>query len=163
MRAVFGIAMLRALAADLRVLAGQGLSAEQADRMVENALGVLGVPIGLCANLRVNGRDRLVPMAIEEPSVIAAASNAAKLLRGGAGIETEVSPALMIGQVQLLDVRDPTSAETAIARAKDELLAQANAPHARLVAAGGGARDVEVHRLPPLDADDPPRVSTGGP
>lgn len=141
--------------AALKVLAGNGLSAEQADRMVENALGVLGVPIGLCANLRVNSRDRLVPMAIEEPSVIAAASNAAKLLRGGSGIATEVSPALMIGQVQLLDVRDPTSAETAIARAKDELLAKANSAHPRLVGAGGGACDVEVHRLPPLDADDP--------
>lgn len=141
--------------AALKVLAGNGLSAEQADRMVENALGVLGVPIGLCANLRVNSRDRLVPMAIEEPSVIAAASNAAKLLRGGSGIATEVSPALMIGQVQLLDLRDPTSAETAIARAKDELLAQANSAHPRLVGAGGGACDVEVHRLPPLDADDP--------
>jgi hydroxymethylglutaryl-CoA reductase len=140
----------------LRVLSGEaGLSADQADQMIENALGLLALPIGLCANLRVNGRDRLVPMAIEEPSVIAAASHAAKLLRSGEGMVTEVTQALMVGQVQLLDVRDPTTAETAILKAKDELLALANSKHPRLVQAGGGAKDVEVRKLPPMANDDP--------
>ncbi|PIE17623.1 MAG: hydroxymethylglutaryl-CoA reductase, degradative [Proteobacteria bacterium] len=140
----------------LRVLSGEGgLSAEQADQMIENALGLLSLPIGLCVNLRVDGRDRLVPMAIEEPSVIAAASHAAKLLRDDDGVITEVTPALMFGQVQLLDVRDPITAETAIHEAKDELLALANSKHPRLIQAGGGAKDVEVRGLPPLERDDP--------
>src|SRR4051812_34041639 len=70
----------------------EGLALEHADRMVENAIGVFGVPLGLCLNLRVDGRDRIVPMAIEEPSVIAAASAAAKLLRDGEGIVSIVAP-----------------------------------------------------------------------
>ncbi|MBW2733152.1 MAG: hydroxymethylglutaryl-CoA reductase, degradative [Deltaproteobacteria bacterium] len=132
-----------------------GLSVEQADKMVENALGVLGVPIGLCANLRVDHRDWLVPMAVEEPSVVAAASHAAKLLRGGGGIMSEVSAPLMIGQVQLLDVADFDAAAAAISEAREELIERANANHPYLVGAGGGARDVELRRLDPLDDDDP--------
>ena len=140
----------------LRVLSGEaGLTGEQADQIVENALGLLALPIGVCANLRVNGRDRLVPMAVEEPSVIAAASHAAKLLRSGDGIETEVSTPLMVGQVQLLDVDDPARAREAVLGAREELLAAANGEHARLVAAGGGAKDIEVRELPPLGPDDP--------
>lgn len=132
-----------------------GLRPEQAERMIENAIGVLGVPIGVCVNLRVDGRDRIVPMAIEEPSVIAAASHAAKLLRSTGGVVSEVAAPLMEGQVQLLDVQDPDRAETSVARARQRLLARANRLHPRLVAAGGGARDIAVHRLPPADEDDP--------
>jgi hydroxymethylglutaryl-CoA reductase len=139
-----------------QVLSGaQGLSTEQADQMVENALGVFGLPVGLCANLRINGRDRLVPMCVEEPSVVAAASHAAKLLRGGAGIRADVSDPLMIGQVQLLDVPDFAAAREAIMAARDELLSRANSNHPRLLAAGGGARDIELERLEPMSHDDP--------
>ena len=81
---------------DLRVFSGEeGLSPEQADHMVENTLGTVAVPLGLCVNLRVNDRDWFVPMAIEECSVIAAASHAAKLLRGGKGIQAEVTSSKM--------------------------------------------------------------------
>lgn len=139
-----------------KVLSGvSGLSVEQADQMVENALGVFGLPVGLCANLRVNGRDRLVPMCVEEPSVVAAASHAAKLLRGGAGIVAEVSEPLMIGQVQLMDVPDLAAARAAIHGARDELLSRANSNHPRLLAAGGGARDLEIELLEPMECDDP--------
>jgi hydroxymethylglutaryl-CoA reductase len=138
----------------LRVISGEcGLSAEQADNMVENALGVVGLPLALCVNLRVDGRDWLVPMAVEEASVVAAASHAAKLLRAGGGTWTEVSPAHMIGQIQLLDVPDHDAAEAAILAARSELIAQANTRDACLVSVGGGARDVQVRRLPKLESD----------
>ena len=132
-----------------------GLSDEQANRMVENVLGVMGLPLGLCVNMRVDERDCLIPMATEEPSVVAAASYAAKLLRAGGGVTTTVSAPHMIGQIQLLDVADPSSAEEAVLAAKGELLEKANSGHPRLVAAGGGAIDVEVNHLPRVDDDDP--------
>ena len=138
------------------VLSGlDGLDDGQADRMVENALGVIGLPLGVCVNLQINGDDILVPMAVEEPSVIAACSYAAKLLRAGGGIDCEVSDPLMIGQIQILDVPDHKVATEAILGAKDELLALADSKHRKLTAAGGGARDLEVHRLPPRDDGDP--------
>ena len=141
---------------DLRVLSGEaGLCDEQADHMVENALGFTALPLGVCVNLKVNDRDRLVPMAVEEASVIAAASHAAKLLRAGGGVRTEVSAPRMIGQIQLLDVPNPQAAEAAILAVKDEFLAQANTTDACLVQSGGGAVDLEVHHLPPMATDDP--------
>ena len=139
---------------DLLVLAGdEGLCAEQADHMVENVLGVLGMPFGVCVNLRVDGRDRLVPMAIEEPSVVAAASHAAKLMRAGGGVHTSVSPSYMIGQIQLLDVPDLGAARRAILGAREELLRRANTRDACLVSHGGGAVDVEVRELAPRPGD----------
>ncbi len=132
-----------------------GLSDEQANRMVENVLGVTSLPLGVCVNLRVDGRDCLVPMATEEPSVVAGASHAAKLLRLGGGVSTEVSPAHMVGQVQLLDVPDPEEAIGAIQAAKPDLLARANEGDPQLVAAGGGALDLELQLLEPLGPEDP--------
>ncbi len=141
---------------DLRVISGEScLCAEQADNMVENALGVTSLPLALCVNLQVNGRDCLVPMAVEEASVVAAASHAAKLLRAGGGLETIVSPAHMIGQIQVLEVEDAGRAEAALLAAKPELLAAANTRDACLVGVGGGARDLEVRHLPPEGPDDP--------
>jgi hydroxymethylglutaryl-CoA reductase len=141
---------------ELRVLTGdEGLCAEQANHMVENALGVIGVPLALCVNLQVDGRDWLVPMAVEEASVVAAASHAAKLLRAGGGIRTRVTPSNMIGQIQLLDVPDPAAAEQAILEQRDELLQSASSLDPCLVRAGGGAIDIEVRHLPPLESDDP--------
>lgn len=127
-----------------------GLSDEQADRMVENVLGVMSLPLGLCVNLLIDGRECLVPMAVEEPSVVAAASFAAKLLRAGGGVTCEVTPPHMIGQIQLLEVPDIARAERLVFAAKAELLAAANEGHPSLVAAGGGAFDLEVQHLAPL-------------
>ena len=143
-------------AADLSSLAGdRGLRDAQADQMVENAVGILGMPLGVCANLRVDGRDYVVPMAVEEPSVIAASSHAAKMLRAGGGVLSRVTEPLVVGQIQLLEVADPELATAAVRRAEAELLALANGKHHALVGAGGGARAIEVRRLPRLDADDP--------
>jgi len=124
-----------------------GLSDEQANRMVENVLGVMGLPLGLCCNLVVDGEDRLVPMSVEEPSVVAAASFASKLLRAGGGITTEVTPPHMVGQIQILDVPDANAATEAILGHKAQLIELANGGHPNLVKAGGGAVDVEVHQL----------------
>jgi len=141
---------------DLAVLeASGGLSSAQANQMVENALGVLGIPLGVCVNLRVDGRDWLLPMAVEEPSVIAACSNAAKMLRGGDGIRASLTAPLMIGQIQLLDVPDVGAARAAILAEADALLALANYGHPSLLAAGGGAVGLEVVEHPPMDSADP--------
>ena len=133
---------------DLRRLSGEeGLLAEQANHMVENALGVMGLPLGVCVNLRINGRDRLAPMATEEPSVVAAASHAAKMLRAGGGITVQASLSLMEGQVQVLDLEDPDAAEAAIMAEQYGLLRLANRMDPCLVEAGGGARELRVRRL----------------
>jgi len=132
-----------------------GLTVEAADRMVENAVGVHALPLGLCVNLTIDGEDRVAPMVVEEPSVVAAASHAAKLLRAGGGIETHASAPIVVGQVQLLDVPEFDAAERAIMSASNELLAEANEAHRRLIAAGGGARSLELRRLEPQGDDDP--------
>jgi hydroxymethylglutaryl-CoA reductase len=131
------------------------LEIDAADKMIENAVGVLPLPLGVGVNLRVNDIDRLVMMALEEPSVIAGLSNAAKKLRKGGGVAVEVSEPLMIAQIQLLDVADLDAAEERIMAAKNEILERANEVDAPLVAAGGGARDLELRRLIPAGPDDP--------
>src|SRR5579883_744918 len=83
-----------------------GLDAETADKFVENVLGTYALPYGVALNVRINGRDRVVPMVVEEPSVVAAASNAAKMVRAGGGFHAEVDSPLMISQIQLVDVAD---------------------------------------------------------
>ncbi len=128
-------------------LDGGGLSAETADKFVENVLGTYGLPYGVTLNVRVNGQDHVVPMVVEEPSVVAAASNASKMVRSGGGFEVEVDPPVMISQVQLIHVKDRAAAMKAIMEAKSEILARADAAVPGLVGRGGGARDVEVREL----------------
>jgi hydroxymethylglutaryl-CoA reductase len=132
-----------------------GLTEQHADRMIENVIGTIGVPLGVCANLIIDGRDRLVPMATEEPSVVAAACHAAKLLRAGGGVTSTVSESIMVGQIQILGVPDLDHAENAITAEVLPLLALANSGHPRLSAAGGGAQDIEMRRLMPYGDDDP--------
>lgn len=115
-----------------------------ADRMIENAVGTIAIPLGIAANFRVNGVDYLVPMATEEPSVIAAASNAALIARELGGFHASSTAPVMTAQVQVLDVADPHGARLRLLEARDELLALANAQDPLLVRLGGGARDVEV-------------------
>ena len=123
------------------------LTLAQADKMIENVVGVYSLPLGIATNFLVNGRDYLVPMAIEEPSVVAAASHAARLLRQSGGITAIASEPLMIGQVQLLGIADPHGAAVALLAAKAEVLALANQQDPLLVSVGGGAKDVEVRVL----------------
>jgi hydroxymethylglutaryl-CoA reductase len=117
------------------------------DRMIENVVGVMPLPLGIATNFRINGTDRLVPMAIEEPSVVAAASNAAKVARSAGGFAAQSTAPVMIGQVQVLDVPDPVAARLRVLDKKEDLLAAANAKDPVLVKFGGGAKDLEVRIL----------------
>lgn len=120
------------------------LGFEVANRMVENLIGVMPVPLGVAANFLINGRDFVVPMAIEEPSVIAAASNAAKMTRPTGGFHATSTDPIMIGQIQIVGVMDVNRARFEILAHKDEFLKHANAQDPVLISLGGGARDVEV-------------------
>ena len=123
------------------------LGIETADRMIENVLGTFELPLGVAVNFLINGKDYLIPMAIEESSVVAAASNAAKIARIKGGFTTESTNPLMIGQLQLLDVEDVVGAAQKIMDYKKEILQLANAQDKILVEFGGGAKDIEVRIL----------------
>ena len=125
---------------------GQGiLSIERADKMIENVVGTFELPLGIATNFRINDRDVLIPMAVEEPSIVAGASFAAKLVRDGGGFRTSSTRSLMIGQVQLVRVPDHGAAADAILAHREELLAVANDQSSSLAKLGGGAEDIEVH------------------
>lgn len=130
-----------------RALEGGGLDADTADKFVENVLGTYGLPYGVALNVRVNGHDHVVPMVVEEPSVVAAASNASKMIRAGGGFVAEVDEPLMISQVQLIEVDDREGAKSRILAEREDLLARADQAVPGLVARGGGARDLEVRFL----------------
>src|SRR5450631_3767294 len=119
---------------DLETLDGGGLDTAAADRIVENVVGVYALPLGLGLNFRVNGTDVLVPMVVEEPSVIAAASNAARMVREGGGFEAEADPPVMTAQIELLGVADVALARARIEGAVGELMSMAGATLPRLVA-----------------------------
>lgn len=134
---------------ELQALCGlDSLPLELANLMIENAVGTFSLPLGLGLNLTVNGRDYLVPMAIEEPSVVAAVSFAAKLVRQSGGFQAETTAPVMAAQVQVTRVGDPEQARERVLAAKAEILALADSFHPALVRRGGGARDVEVRLLP---------------
>ncbi|UCH57264.1 MAG: hydroxymethylglutaryl-CoA reductase, degradative [Candidatus Bathyarchaeota archaeon] len=122
---------------------GGGLSPGLADRMIENVVGTMAYPFGVAVNFRINGRDRLIPMVLEEPSVVAAASNMARLMREGEGIKTSSTDPVMIGQIQVLDVPDIDSALETLSEEKQRLLEHANQQDPVLVRVGGGARDLQ--------------------
>jgi len=121
---------------------------EVADHMIENAIGVLGLPLGVGLNFLINGQERLVPMAVEEPSVVAAASFAARIVREAGGFFAEADPSLMIGQIQLVGVEDLAQASERLLAATGRILAAANAVHPKMLKRGGGARKLEVRPLP---------------
>ncbi len=124
-----------------------GLEIATADRMIENAIGTLALPFGIALNVQVNGTDYLVPMAIEEPSVVAAASNAAKRVRASGGFQATMDESLMTAQIEIHDVPSAASALVRVREARAELLALANAAIPGLCERGGGARDVTVRDL----------------
>ncbi|MBN1123141.1 MAG: hydroxymethylglutaryl-CoA reductase, degradative [Anaerolineae bacterium] len=133
---------------ELAILTGEsGLTPALADRLIENVVGVFGMPLGIAANFVVNGRDVLIPMAVEEPSVVAAASHIAKLVRSNGGFKASATPPEMIGQIQILDLVDLPAAKQAILDNKSDLLAAAAQTDPFLVSIGGGPRDIEVRIL----------------
>lgn len=124
-----------------------GLKLEQADRMVENVIGAIPTPLGIAVNFLINGKDYLIPMATEEPSVIAAASNAAKMARVKGGFTTSSTEPIMFGQIQVVDLKNPAKAKKAILATKKEILKKANAQDPVLISRGGGAKDLDVKML----------------
>ena len=126
---------------------GGGLTMEVADRMIENVVGTISYPFGIAVNFKINGRDRLIPMATEEPSVVAAASNMARIMRDGDGIKTSSTDPVMIGQIQVLDTPNINAAVKALNEAKNGLLDLANQQDPILVRFGGGARDIQSRIL----------------
>ncbi|MEM3986283.1 MAG: hydroxymethylglutaryl-CoA reductase, degradative [Candidatus Methanomethylicia archaeon] len=120
------------------------LSIDLADKMIENVIGTFELPFGIAVNFLINGRDYIIPMVIEEPSVVAAASNAARIMREGGGIFTNSTPPIMIGQIQLVNVLSSRKAAFQILSHKDEILKIANEKDPILFGLGGGAKDLEV-------------------
>ena len=130
----------------LNVMKGEGsLPLSVADGMIENVIGRFELPLGVATNFQVNGKDYLVPMAVEEPSVVAAASYMAKLARLNGGFEAYSDRPIMRGQIQVMGVQDLKSAKERILKHKDELVYAANEKDKTLVGLGGGCEDLEVH------------------
>jgi len=140
-------------AEDLSAWTTGGLSPEAADHMIENVIGLHSLPLGIALNFEVNGRDVLVPMAIEEPSVVAGASFMAKLARAGGGFTATTTDPLMIGQMQVINVANLHEAKLKLYEHKAELLSEADTIDPVLKKFGGGARDLEVRII---DADASP-------
>jgi len=120
------------------------LDLEIADRMIENVIGTMAYPFGIATNFLINEKDYLIPMVIEEPSVVAAASNAAKMTRSKGGIYTSSTGPIMIGQIQLVNIKDPYAQKMRILEEKEEILKIANEQDPVLIKFGGGAKDIEV-------------------
>ncbi|MGB3246841.1 MAG: hydroxymethylglutaryl-CoA reductase, degradative [Sulfitobacter sp.] len=134
---------------DLDTLAGADqLSLETANGMIENVIGKFELPLGVATNFTVNGKDYLIPMAVEEPSVVAAASYMARIVRENEGFRTSATAPIMRAQIQVLRPADVESAIENLNAARDELITLANAKDKVLIGLGGGCKDIEVHSFP---------------
>lgn len=124
------------------------LTKDGADKMIENVIGVMGLPVGLGLNFLINSRDYVVPLVVEEPSIVAALSSAAKLVRAAGGFSVTSSEPILIGQVQVVDVPHAGKARNMLLRHKTQIVNLANSLHPKMVARGGGAKDLEVFIYP---------------
>lgn len=135
--------------ADAKILSGEaGLSAQDADHMIENVIGTFSLPMGIARYFKVNGREVSVPMVVEEPSIVAGASFMAKLALRTGGFFAHTSSPEMIGQLQIINLDDPASARMKLLAEKDALLADAAQVDPLLTSLGGGPRDLEVRFIP---------------
>jgi hydroxymethylglutaryl-CoA reductase len=143
---------------EVKILQSTGaLEMELADRMIENVVGAFPLPLGIAMNFLINKKDYMIPMTIEEPSVVAAATYAAKMARKKGGFFTSSTDPVMIGQIQAVEINDPFAAKMKILSAKNEILEKANEQDPMLVSVGGGAKDLEVKVI---DAKTGPMVIT---
>ncbi|MFZ0487622.1 MAG: hydroxymethylglutaryl-CoA reductase, degradative [Arenicellales bacterium] len=124
------------------------LNVRTADKMIENVISVMGLPVGLALNFVINDKEYVIPLVVEEPSIVAALGSAAKVVRGCGGFFSESTDAILIGQVQVVGVRHTAKAKSAVLQRKQEIINLANSLHPKMVARGGGARDIEVHTHP---------------
>ena len=126
------------------ISASHQLQLNVADKMIENVVGVFGLPMGVALNFYINQRDYVVPLVVEEPSIVAGLSGAARMARLGGGYTASASEPILIGQVQAVIGTDPEAAMQALLEHRDDILALANSLHPKMVARGGGALDIEV-------------------
>lgn len=137
---------------DLRALetSDHTLKLHIADKMIENVIGVLGLPVGLGLNFLVNGKDYVVPLSVEEPSIVAGLSGAARTARLSGGFEARTTDPILIGQVQVVNLDDPERRKQELLDRSEEILNLANSLHPKMLARGGGAKDIEVflHQAP---------------
>src|SRR5690606_7992936 len=126
------------------------LDLSAADKMIENVVGVMGLPLGLGMNLVVNAKQYIAPMVVEEPSVVAALGSACKLIRSCGGFAAESTDPILIGQIQVVNLPNMEKAKRKLRDRAQEVVNLANSFHPNMVARGGGARDIElfVHPLP---------------
>ncbi len=127
-----------------KMISSKGLPIEIADRMIENVIGTFELPLGIATNFLIDGKDYLIPMVIEEPSVVAAASNAAKMARESGGFFTDYTGSIMIGQIQVAKLKDPYAAKFEVLKNKDEIIKKANECDPVLLKLGGGCKSVEA-------------------
>jgi hydroxymethylglutaryl-CoA reductase len=146
-------------ASDFRALASgrHTLDLAAADKMVENVVGVMGLPLALGMNLVVNDKQYIVPMVVEEPSVVAAMGSACKLVRMCGGFRAQATDPVLIGQIQVVNLRDIESAKQALRKHRRDIINLANSFHPNMVARGGGARDIELH-VHPLPSSGKPML-----
>ncbi len=136
---------------EVKILQSTGaLDIELANRMIENVVGTFPLPMGIAMNFLINGKDYMIPMAIEEPSVVAAATYAAKMARVKGGFFTSSTDPVMIGQIQAVEIKDPFASKIKILQAKKEILQKANEMDPMLISVGGGAKDLEVRVIDAL-------------
>jgi hydroxymethylglutaryl-CoA reductase len=156
-RAVYERGVLNA--SDFRALAsGQHtLDLAAADKMIENVVGVMGLPLGLGMNLVVNSKQYIVPMVVEEPSVVAALGSACKLVRTSGGFHAEATDPVLIGQIQIVNLKDIESAKQSLRAHRRDIINLANSFHPNMVARGGGAREIELH-VHPLPSSGKPML-----
>ena len=137
---------------DLRALetSDHTLKLHIADKMIENVIGVLGLPVGLGLNFLVNGKDYVVPLSVEEPSIVAGLSGAARTARLSGGFDASTTDPILIGQVQVVNLDDPERRRQELLDRSEEILNLANSLHPKMLGRGGGAKDVEVflHEAP---------------
>ena len=129
------------------LLGPEALGIDRADRMIENVVGTFQLPLGIATNFKIDGREYLIPMAVEEPSVVAGASYAARLFREGGGFTTSYTGSIMSGQIQLVSLSSPWGAKLDVLAARERILDLANRQDPPLVQVGGGAKDLEVRIL----------------
>jgi len=133
---------------EVRLLSsGHALNLAEANRMIENVVGVFQMPFGIATNFLINGKDYLIPMVIEEPSVVAAASNGARMVRMKGGFAATTTAPVMIGQIQVTDLPDPRNAVLKVLSEKEKIISKANEQDPVLVSLGGGAKDVEARMI----------------
>ncbi|MEC7860104.1 MAG: hydroxymethylglutaryl-CoA reductase, partial [Pseudomonadota bacterium] len=132
---------------ELLIKESQILSPNNADKMSENVIGVFGLPMSIATNFLINDKEYIVPMVVEEPSIVAGVSGAAKIIKRSGGFEAKMTESLLIGQIQVLSLNDINEAVSILEKNKNNLLKKANEILPNLIKRGGGVKELEIHPI----------------